>query len=297
MREELARQILAANAKPWQEMVVASHEIYVPLQPAVAESAIVRDVRYGPDERHRLDVFPAAGGERRPVLMFVHGGGFVAGDKSLGRLPYYENIGAWAAARGFVGVTITYRLAPGTMYPGAADDVGAAVDWVRRNIGAYGGDPDAITLLGQSAGASHVATYAATPALQRDGIGVAGIGLLSGVYDFGRWDVAPNTIALLGDDPAAHAAANAIPGLVAAGVPVMLGISEFDPPPFHRQARALFDALADRSDRVPNLLYLPLHNHISQVAHLNATGTDDELLSSRLAEFIEQGAAKQLAAR
>ena len=46
------------------------------------EVEVHRDVAYGPDPRHRLDVFvPAAGADRAPVLVFVHGGGFVMGDK------------------------------------------------------------------------------------------------------------------------------------------------------------------------------------------------------------------------
>src|SRR5690606_7381756 len=59
--------------------------------------AIARDLGYGPDERNRLDVFAperAPGGER-PVLLFVHGGGFTGGDKSLPGAPFYDNVGVW----------------------------------------------------------------------------------------------------------------------------------------------------------------------------------------------------------
>jgi triacylglycerol lipase len=296
MRDAVAREIQAANARPWPDMVVATQNIYLTYHPADPGCEIVRDQRYGSDERHRLDVFPGPRAERRPVLIYVHGGGFVGGDKTLPGSPYYDNIGAWAVRNGFVGVTITYRLAPHAKYPAGGDDVGAAVAWVRANIATYGGDPDGIILMGQSAGGSHVATYAARPALQRDGIGVAGIVLMSGVYDFALSDPAPNLKAYLGDDPAAIAAANSVPGVVAAGVPVMFGISQFDPPQFHRQALALFTALAARDGLVPNLLYLPQHNHISQVAHLNADGIDDALLGLRLAEFIRLNATRALTA-
>jgi len=66
----------------------------------------------------------------------------------------------------------------------------------------------------------------------------------------------------------------------------MFGVSELDPPMFHQQAKALADAIFAQTKRFPNVLFLPRHNHISQIAHLNAAGTGDRLLSDRLAEFI-----------
>ena len=94
----------------------ATAALYAPLhgrRPAPA-SRIARDIRYGPAERNRLDIFTAepAGGAAKPVLMFVHGGGFVRGDKQVPGTPFHDNIGAWAARHGLVGVTMTYRLAP-----------------------------------------------------------------------------------------------------------------------------------------------------------------------------------------
>ena len=80
---------------------------------------IVRDLRYGDHPRHRLDIHVAsthAGGEPAaglaPVIVFVHGGGFVAGDKHTPGTPRYDLVGAWAARHGWVGVTMTHRLAP-----------------------------------------------------------------------------------------------------------------------------------------------------------------------------------------
>ncbi|MEU8393819.1 carboxylesterase family protein [Nonomuraea sp. NPDC048892] len=107
----------------------------------------------------------AAADARLPVLVFVHGGGFVAGST---RSPLYD--GAAFARDGVVLVTLNYRLGiPGFLHlPGAPDnrgllDVIAALRWVRENIAAFGGDPGTVTLSGQSAGATIVGAVLATP--------------------------------------------------------------------------------------------------------------------------------------
>jgi len=114
-----------------------------------------------------------------PVLVYVHGGGFVAGDGSEKR---YD--GAAMAKRGIVVVTLNYRLgvfgflAHAGLRTGAAGhvsgnqgmrDQAAALLWVRRNIAAFGGDPDRITVGGESAGSMSVSALMASP-LSRDAI-------------------------------------------------------------------------------------------------------------------------------
>ncbi len=117
-----------------------------------------RDQRYGADPRHLLDVFESQARDMpRPVLLFVHGGGFVAGDKHRPGSPYQDNVAIWAVRHGMVGVNMTYRLAPQYPWPAGAMDVGAAVAWVRANIARYGGDPARLFLMGTSAGAAHAA--------------------------------------------------------------------------------------------------------------------------------------------
>ena len=90
--------------------------IYAPLQEKEPYQGVTveRDVKYGPAERNRLDVFmPSVTGTKRPVLIFVHGGAFIGGDKRTAPdSPFYDNIMLWAVKNGFVGVNTTYRLAP-----------------------------------------------------------------------------------------------------------------------------------------------------------------------------------------
>lgn len=123
-----------------------------------------------PGEEYRsVNVWtPDAHGSGAPVMVFVHGGGFVAGSN---RAAYYD--GSAFVADGVVLVTVNYRLGiagfldlPGAPANRGLLDVIAALHWVRENIAAFGGDPDNITLFGQSAGATIVGGILATAAAE-----------------------------------------------------------------------------------------------------------------------------------
>ncbi|WP_033213794.1 carboxylesterase/lipase family protein [Streptomyces virginiae] len=122
---------------------------------------------------------PAADDARRPVLVWIHGGGFVSGS---GSLPGYSGR-TFARDGDLVVVSINYRIGPlGYLYPGengdgVGDDGGdggeggnfwltdqlAALRWVKENIAAFGGDPDCVTVAGQSGGAVSTAALAGHP--------------------------------------------------------------------------------------------------------------------------------------
>jgi para-nitrobenzyl esterase len=116
---------------------------------------------------------PAADSATRPVLIWIHGGGFVTGS---GTLPFYAG-DTFARDGDLVVVTINYRLGPlGLLYFGAGHggsetepgnfwltDQIAALQWIRDNIAAFGGDPGNITIAGHSAGGFSTAALAAHP--------------------------------------------------------------------------------------------------------------------------------------
>jgi triacylglycerol lipase len=291
MRDEHATAIAAMGTAITPEMVDAAQRLYAAQHPPADPSiAVTRDVSYGPNTRNRLDVFSPGSGAR-PVVVYVHGGGFVRGDKVLAGTPYYDNVGLWAASQGFVGVTMTHRLAPAHRYPAGIEDLAAALGWLRANVASYGGDPQKIVLIGQSAGAAHAAMYVARPDRYPDGdVSIAGVALFSGIYDFTAFEAGGNLDAYLGQT--SRAEASSLAGVVASGLPVLVVISELDPPAFQAQAMRLTDALFARDGRFPNVLFLPRHNHISQVTHLGATDTDDPLVAIRLAEFVRTAAAR-----
>jgi para-nitrobenzyl esterase len=117
----------------------------------------------------------AANGEPLPVMVFVHGGGYILGTSAT---PLYD--GATLARRGCVYVSVNYRLgALGCLDLSSlstADitfesnlflrDLVLALQWVRDNIAEFGGDPKNVTIFGESAGAHAVATMLAVPAAQ-----------------------------------------------------------------------------------------------------------------------------------
>lgn len=273
------------------EQIAATQALYKDrvLRPTPSLCAVHRDERYGPHERNRLDVFvpvaPAKG--PRPVVGFVHGGGFVGGDKGAPDAPYHNHFGAWAAREGFVGVTITYRLAPASPWPAGAEDVTAAASWLKANAARFGGDPDRILLVGQSAGGTHVATALSHPDTRRTAEGaLAGAVLCSGVYDVGRADRSEFNKAYWGEDPSRFPAMSSLEGLTATSVPLMLTVSELEPPQFQRQAAWAVERIVAVRDRWPRFRYMTGHNHISPVLQLGTEGDD---LGPELAALAREG--------
>ena len=114
--------------------------------------------------KHRLDLFLPEG-EGWPVLIFVHGGGWTRGDKSLkaGGADVYSNIGRYFASEGIGTAVINYRLQPEVNWREQIDDVAHAVAWVHNNVAKHGGDPESLFLMGHSAGAQLSAFVALDP--------------------------------------------------------------------------------------------------------------------------------------
>ena len=136
--------------------------------PVTAPAAMSEDCLY-------LNVFTAAAraGERRPVMVWLHPGGYTSGS---GSQPAYD--GESFARKGVVIVTINYRLGAMGFFShpeltresggqGAANqaflDQTAALEWVKRNIAGFGGDPGNVTLFGNSAGATSISNLVASP--------------------------------------------------------------------------------------------------------------------------------------
>jgi acetyl esterase/lipase len=283
----MARQVAMIDREVTPETAAASQALYAPFheREPYEDVLVTRDQPYGPHPKQALDVFaPVDRLQAVPVVVFVHGGGFVAGARRVPGTPYQDNVGLWAVRHGMVGVTISHRLAPEHPWPAGAEDVAGALGWVREHIGAHGGDPDRIHLMGTSAGATHVASYLAHARFQpTGGAGVASASLLSGVYDLTGFE--PERLKpYFGDDPARYAERSPLPGLVETPVPVLYVVAELDPPPAQRQALAAVTAHVDRHGEWPSFARLAGHNHFTVTLHLN---TPDDGLTEPLLAMIK----------
>lgn len=129
--------------------------------------------------------------EKAPVLVQVHGGGWVVGRKDQQGVPLMQLM----AAHGWVCVAINYRLAPRDRFPAQVVDVKRALAWVKDNIADHGGDPDYVTITGGSAG-GHLSALAALtagdPAYQ-PGFEDADTSVRAAVPHYGVYDIAGAT--------------------------------------------------------------------------------------------------------
>ena len=148
-----ARPTPAELATPWRSLVY-------PFRKRSDAVRVERDVVYNPEtgKRGRLDIYRPAGREvvDAPVLLQVHGGGWSIGAKDEQGIPLMQHL----AAKGWVCVSINYRLAPRDPFPAQIIDVKRAIAWVKEHIAEYGGDPCYLAITGGSAG-GHLAALAA----------------------------------------------------------------------------------------------------------------------------------------
>jgi acetyl esterase/lipase len=176
------------------------------------EVRTVRDIAYrelyeGEDAdkgKNKLDLFVPKAITDFPVVMFVHGGAWVHGDKSF--LGMYSALGQ-ALAKGGIGAVITnYRLSPAVKHPDHIRDVARAFAWTQKHIREYGGRPDQIFLCGHSAGGHLVALLGTDESyLKAEGLSlrdVHGVIPVSGVFLIP--ERLPALSGIFGDDPSAR---------------------------------------------------------------------------------------------
>lgn len=283
--QDVHAQIRALGLEFTLAQIAGTREIYarhVPRPPA--SSVVGRDLQYGPDPRQRLDLFVTP--RSRATVVFVHGGGFVMGDKGDAEAPFYNNVAAWALAQGYSAVNITYRLAPAHPWPTGPQELAAVVDWLTDELPRHDVDPSRIVLMGQSAGGAHVAAYLAGQGLAADREpGIAGAVMVSGIYDVASFGPPTDKeFAYFGDDTRVYSARSTLPGLAHTRVPCLFTVSELDPPQFQRQAAGAVAARVDARGEWPAFLWLRGHNHLSSVLQLGASVDN---LGPELRRFID----------
>ena len=144
----LVLSMLANTRSGWAQALASSPA------PTIAENIltnyeVIPNITYlvANNTELKLDVYRRKGSVPTPTVIYIHGGGWVAGDKeseSLQALPYME--------MGFSVVNVEYRLAHSSLAPAAVEDCRCALKWVIRNAAKHHFDPNKIILTGQSAG-------------------------------------------------------------------------------------------------------------------------------------------------
>ncbi|MDN3923205.1 alpha/beta hydrolase [Roseateles violae] len=230
-----------------------------------------RDLAYGPHGRfNTLDVLAPAerGTAPLPVLLHLHGGGLMIGEKNNEALPLLLHI----ARAGWIVVTINYRLAPTSKYPAQLEDTKRAIAWIREHAKELGADASFIAATGGSAGATLAALAALTANDQRyqPGFEAADTSVQAAVPFYGSYDLV---------------SAGALPHLEAHVFPR----SRAEDPQLWRDASA---SCLVRRDAPPFLIFHGSHDALAPVEDARAFAAALRAASAAPAIYAEQSGAK-----
>jgi triacylglycerol lipase len=258
-----------------EAMAIRTYALMRPLQAPRADLAVGQDVSYGEDPLQKLDLYAPnrRAAQPWPVVIFVHGGSFTSGDKSNG-----DNVAAYFARHGMLGVAMNYRLAPAVTWPDQSLDVGKAVAWLETNAARHGADPHDIIVVGFSSGASVVASYIFDQSIQTTRDGVVGIVLMSGEFGYGGYN-----LHYYGEDAAKATERQPRAHVNEGRLPVFIAMAEFDPPKLAAQSLEFAAAICRYASTCPRLLWLGGHNHISEAASID---TPDDRLGRQILNFV-----------
>lgn len=261
-----------------------TREIYKELITQTVKVPAKLDLRYGPHQRNVLDVYGE--GPSGPVVLFIHGGGYSGGDKR-GADGFYENVGQAFASRGIQAVLANYRLTPDATWPSGINDVRAAVSWICSELNC-GKDGRPLVLIGQSAGATHVAGYIFDESTHAEATqSLAGCVLLSGLYRMEQVAL-PGAISYFDTKARPGASTSPIRHVRQISYPLLITVSEFDPPEFAWHSYDLARAIAQTNNKGPAFRWFEGHNHVSTVLSF---GSPDTQALDTLCSFIGDCAA------
>ena len=250
-----------------------------------------KDIAYGVQESQKLDIYlPETNDDvldALPVLIFLHGGGFVGGDKSSA-----ANLGKFFASNGVLTISANYRLAPENTWPSGAEDVADSIQWIHRHIEKYGGNAERIFLMGHSAGAEHVASYVFFEEFQVFEDGVVGAILSSGptyklnlvLNEAGTGLTHQGEAAYFGSDPSRFNRMSSINHLDGRRVPLLVAYAEADTPNIQVQNAALISALYERDQVLPSVLQAIGENHGSMISHIQSG--QESVYAAQILAFI-----------
>ena len=284
--EALAEQLPDVAHEP---PAVDMSSLWRPFRMARVGVECVRDVPYGAamagdkGRRNLLDVIgPAEAGEGRPVLLQVHGGGWVYGNKEHQGQPLMHHL----AERDWVCFSLNYRLAPKAPFPAQIVDVKRCIAWIREHAHEWGGDPNFICITGGSAG-GHLCSLAALtandpvwqPGFEESDTRVAACVPFYGVYDLldragnrGRSAMAPFLERLVlktspESDRAGWEAASPLTRVTEEAPPFFVVHGSHDSLVFVEEARHFVEQLREKSRERVVYLEVPNAQHAFDTFH------------------------------
>jgi acetyl esterase/lipase len=238
-------------------------------------------------KKHKLDLYLPKGKTDFPVVMFVHGGAWVIGDKVF--FGVHEGVGKMFARHGVGAVVTNYRLSPGVQHPEHVKDVARAFAWTHKHIADYGGRPDELFLCGHSAG-GHLVSLLATDEsyLKAEGLSlkdVKGVMPISGVY--GVPDNMFNEV--FGKDPVVRKKAGPINN-AHEGCPPFLVVYADQDYPFCDAASEQFCKALRAKKVAAETLKIKDRNHLDIISN---TTKDGDPCAKALLEFVARHQVKE----
>jgi acetyl esterase/lipase len=262
---------------------------------------VIRDIEFfrAAGRSLKLDVFQQdAAGDNRPALIYVHGGGWVFGDKKDQGLPLCNHL----ASLGWVCFNINYRLSPGATWPEHLIDAKAAVAWVREHAADYGVDPRFISISGGSAGAQIAAMLVLTqgeesfqPGFEDEDASVQAVVTSYGVYDltnrlgahnpeFVSKMIGPLVVkADIETEPEKFANASPRDHTEKADIPWLVIHGDADELAPAIEARDFFDAMSNASPAMSAYAELPGASHAFDIYYCHRTNATVDLTARFLA--------------
>ena len=232
------------------------------------------DIPYGPDPRHRLDIFAAKGSRR--LLIFIHGGYWRGLDKSF----FSWLAASWVAA----GVSVAfpnYRLCPAVRIADIVEDVLSSTSWLFANAPSWGLHPERVVVSGHSAGGHLTGALFAAPRqrLAFDPARIVGGVPISGLFDFEPLPLFSGNADLRLDAEQVRAL-NLYDRSPTIGAPLVVAVGGAESSEFRRQSQLIAEAW---KPQVKELLVLPGLHHFSVVDALGERS--NPLYESTLALF------------
>lgn len=279
---------------------------------AAIHSTPRQEFSYGPHDRHRLDVYEPAASDNvgsRPILIFVHGGGFISGDKRLDNMPgdvAYANIGHFFASHfGFTTITVNYRLiGHGAKYPSGPGDIDLVLRWVEENLT----DRNCLYLLGNSAGGVHVASWLFGRSHtnrrdqlikpRREGLRICAVGFLGTPFHLDPEGPMKPLLSMHYGEPELSRAEEPLAlmlrsteglsgGAVADWPALSVLVCELDPDDIKASSKQFADSWKSKGGR-GNFVEIPKHNHISPVLSVGTGLQDEEAWGNDFGRWLSQ---------